>query len=75
MTEIQEKNRNKSIAIFMAIVALSGLALGLSDSVLSNYFHDAYDVYAFERGVIELPRELPGVITVLLVSVLAFMGI
>ena len=74
MTDQGIKNRNKSIAIFMVIVALSGLALGLSDSVLSNYFRDAHDVYAFERGLIEFPRELPGVITVLLVSALAFMG-
>jgi len=67
-------NRKKSVAIFMVIVALSGLGLGLSDSVFSNYFRDAYDVYAFHRGLIEFPRELPGVITVLVVSVLAFMG-
>ena len=68
------ENKNKAIAIFMAIVALSGLALGLSDAVFSNYFRDAYDVYAFQRGIIEFPRELPGVLTVVLVSALAFMG-
>ena len=68
------ENKNKSIAIFMVIVALSGLGLGLSDSVFSNYFRDAYDVYAFHRGLIEFPREFPGVITVLIVSVFAFMG-
>ncbi|MCL2362552.1 MAG: MFS transporter [Defluviitaleaceae bacterium] len=68
------ENKKKAIAIFMVIVALSGLALGLTDSVFSNYFRDAFDVYAFRRGLIEFPRELPGVITVLLVSVFAFMG-
>jgi len=74
MTEKSIQNRKKSIAIFMIIVALSGVGLGLSDSVFSNYFRDAYDVYAFQRGLIEFPRELPGVITVLIVSTLAFMG-
>jgi len=58
----------------MVIVSLSGLALGLSDSVMSNYFRDAYDVDAFQRGLIEFPREMPGVISVLIVSGLAFMG-
>jgi len=75
MTEQQMvENKNKSIAIFMAIVAVSGLALGLSDAVFSNYFRDAHNVYAFHRGLIEFPRELPGVISVLFVSALAFMG-
>ena len=58
----------------MVIVAISGLALGLSDSVMSNYFYDAYNVDAFQRGLIEFPREMPGVISVLIVSGLAFMG-
>jgi len=68
------KPNDKATLIFMLIVAISGLALGLSDSVMSNYFRDAYDVDAFQRGLIEFPRELPGVISVLIVSGLAFMG-
>jgi len=68
------KTNDKAILIFMAIVAISGLALGLSDSVMSNYFRDAYDVDGFQRGLIEFPRELPGVISVLIVSGLAFLG-
>jgi len=68
------KSNDKAIFIFMLIVALSGLALGLSDSVMSNYFRDAYDVDAFQRGLIEFPREMPGVISVIIVSGLAFMG-
>jgi len=74
MTDKQTENRKKAVAIFMVIVALSGLALGLTDAVFSNYFREAFDVYAFRRGLIEFPRELPGVITVLMVSFLAFLG-
>ena len=69
-----ETQQKKATIIFMIIVALSGLALGLSDSVFSNYFRDAYGIDAFQRGLIELPRELPGVLSVFVVSVLAFMG-
>jgi len=68
------KRNDKATLVFMMIVALSGLALGLSDSVMSNYFRDAYDVDAFQRGLIEFPREMPGVISVLIVSGLAFLG-
>ena len=53
---------------------MTGLGLGLSDAVFANYFKDAYDSDAFQRGLIELPREMPGVICVLIVSVLGFLG-
>lgn len=68
------ENRRKAVYVFAVIVALTGLGLGLSDSVFSNYFRDAYDVDAFQRGLIELPRELPGVIVMFIVSALAFLG-
>ena len=71
---IEERKRRKAVLIFMVIVALSGLGLGLSDSVFSNYFRDAYGVGALQRGFIELPRELPGVLVMFVVSALAFMG-
>jgi len=74
MIDKQAENRKKAVAIFMVIVALSGLALGLTDAVFSNYFREAFSVYALERGLIEFPRELPGVITVFMVSIFAFMG-
>jgi len=66
--------KKRAIFVFTIIAALFGLAMGLSDSVYSNYFRDAYNVDAFQRGLIELPRESPGVITVLILSSLAFFG-
>ena len=66
--------KDKATRTFMLIVAISGLALGLSDSVFSNYFRDAYDIEALHRGFIEFPRELPGVVSVFIVSGLAFLG-
>ena len=70
----EERNRRKAVLIFMFIVAFSGLGLGLSDSVFSVYFREAYDVAAVARGWIELPRELPGVLVMFVVSGLAFLG-
>ena len=66
---------NKAVWVYMAAVALSGLALGLSDSVFSNYFRDAYNIDAFQRGLIELPRESPGIISMFILSGLAFLGL
>ena len=64
----------KALRVFFVVLALTGLGLGLSDSVFSNYFKDAYNVDAFERGVIEFPRELPGFLCLFVVSALSFLG-
>jgi len=68
---IDEKQHQRSIWIYLAVLAFAALAAGLSDAVYSNYFKDAYNVSALQRGLIEFPRELPGIIVVILISLLA----
>ncbi|HML67972.1 MAG TPA: MFS transporter [Clostridia bacterium] len=67
------KRRNELYLFFAVIVAVN-LALGFSDGLFSNYFKDVYQIDGFHRGLIELPREMPGVITFFLVSALSFLG-
>ena len=74
MNKTTDQNHAKAVRIYVAVLALAALAAGLSDTVLSNYFKDAYQVTAFQRGMIELPRELPGFIGIFIVSALAFLG-
>lgn len=68
------KNVKKEILIYYLILALTAIGLGLSDGVFSNYFKEAYNVNAFQRGLIEFPRELPGIISIVVISVLSFLG-
>lgn len=63
----------KELKIYFAILALGALGAGLSGNVLSNYFKDVYDVTTAQRGFIEFPRELPGMLSILVVSALSFM--
>ena len=70
---MQEKRKNELYLFFAVIVAVN-LAIGFSDGLFSNYFKDVYQVDGFLRGLIELPREMPGVITFFLVSALSFLG-
>lgn len=70
----EEQRHKRSVRLYMAIVACAALAAGLSDSVYSNYFKDAYQVTALQRGLIEFPRELPGVLVVFLLSFLIGFG-
>jgi MFS family permease len=68
------KNAKKEFVVYFFILALTALGLGLSDGVFSNYFKEAYNVNAFQRGLIEFPRELPGIISIVVISLLSFLG-
>ena len=69
-----DAQKKKATLIFTIITALTGLSMGLSDSVFPNYFKDAYNIDAFQRGLIEFPRETPGFICVFITSLLASLG-
>jgi len=71
MTEKQKQTR---FTIYFIIVAISAIGLGLSNNVMSNFFKDAYGVTAYQRGLIEFPRELPGLIAVLIIGSLSFLS-
>ena len=70
MTEKQKKD----LILFFVVIATVNLAIGFSDGLFSNYFKDVYNTDGFQRGLIEFPRELPGVIVFFLISAIAFLG-
>lgn len=65
---------NKPLQIYFVIIALTALALSMSNDILSNYFKDVYNVTAVQRGLIELPRELPGALLIVTVFLLSFLS-
>lgn len=67
------KKRNE-IYLFFAVIVAVNLALGFSDGLFSNYFKDVYNIDGRLRGLIEFPRELPGVLTFFLISAVSFFG-
>lgn len=62
----------KEMKVYLVIVALTALCIGLTNNLISNFFKDAYNVSAFQRGALEFPREIPGVLTVIVLGVLSF---
>jgi MFS family permease len=67
------KKKNE-IYLFFAVIIAVNLAMGFSDGLFSNYFKDVYQTDGFHRGLIELPREMPGVLTFFLISAVSFLG-
>ncbi|CAH2213018.1 MFS transporter [Tepidibacter aestuarii] len=65
------ENISKVQLVYYLIIALTALGLGLSSDVISNYFKDAYQITAYQRGLIEFPRELPGVLVIVIIASLS----
>ena len=66
--------RDKAKRLFLAAIILLTVAQGLSSSVFSNYFKEVYQVDSVQRGFLEIPREMPGVLCVVVISLLGSMG-
>ncbi|MDR3072929.1 MAG: MFS transporter [Clostridiales Family XIII bacterium] len=68
-----EFNQNRAMFLCVLSAAVVGFALGLSDSILANFFREAYGVGAQQRGLIEFPRELPGIVATFVIAALSFL--
>lgn len=64
----------RELVLFFIVIGASAFGLGLSDSVYSNYFKDAFNVTTTQRALIEFPRELPGLLCVLVITLLSAYG-
>jgi hypothetical protein len=62
------------LVMYFILISAAAIANGLSDSVYSNYFKEVYKVTAFQRGLIEFPRELPGLLCALVIGLFGFVG-
>ena len=72
--QLEDRQRKSVVVMFFVLVAFVALGNGLSDSVYANYFKDAYQVTAVQRGFIEFPRELPGLLCVCVITLLSSLG-
>ncbi len=69
-----EQNRQQAIRLFVAVLALTALADGLGNNIFSNYFNEVFHINSVQRGLIEIPREGPGVLCMVLVAALGALG-
>ena len=71
---MQTKKVSREMLLFFVLISAAALGNGLSDSVYSNYFKEAYNVTATQRALIEAPRELPGLLCALIIASLSILG-
>ena len=71
---MQSRKVSREMLLFFIMISAAALGNGLSDSVYSNYFKEAYRVTTTQRALIEAPRELPGLLCALVIASLSMLG-
>lgn len=64
---------DKEIWLFLAAVAAAGFAGSMVDATFNNYLNETFHVSDFQRSILEVPRELPGLLVVFVSACLFFL--
>jgi predicted MFS family arabinose efflux permease len=62
------------ILLFAVTLLFVGFSQGLVDSTFNNFLKGTFGINSLERTVLELPRELPGVLSAFVAAALFFLG-
>lgn len=65
---------DRDFTLFLIVGLFSGIASGINSTVFNNYLSDVYKLSATARGIVEFPRELPGMLIVIVLGILSFLG-
>ena len=63
----------RDIRIFLAAVCLAGFGSTIFDSVFNNYLNETFAFTDLDRTLLEVPREMPGLLLVLVTALLFFL--
>ena len=69
----QGGSRRRQFALFFVGAGLLAMAAVVFDTTFNNYVRDTFHIGAGARGVLELPREFPGLAVTLLAGALLFL--
>lgn len=67
-------SQDRDFTLFLLVGLFSGVAGGINSTIFNNYLNDVYHLAADARGLVELPRELPGLLIVIVLGMLSFLG-
>ncbi|MDR2631646.1 MAG: MFS transporter [Spirochaetaceae bacterium] len=56
------------VARFLSVLGFSGIAYGLYRGIQDNYLAEIVHINAFERGIVEFFREIPGLLVVFILA-------
>jgi len=68
------RQRSQLWLFFTAVICM-GAALGAYETVFNNFLSDTFDMAADARGYLEFPRELPGLLVVMMAGALSALAV
>jgi len=63
----------RDLRLFLAATFVFGFAQSIVNTTFNNFLNETYSISYLQRGILELPRELPGLLTVFVSAVLFFL--
>lgn len=66
-------NLPRDLQLFLAATFIFGFSQSVVDSTLNNFLHETFAISDLQRGLLEFPRELPGLMTIFVSAILFFM--
>jgi len=65
---------DRDFTLFLFVGVFTGIAGGIYSTTFNNYLNDVFKLSADARGLVELPREFPGMTIMFVLALLSFMG-
>lgn len=65
---------DRDFNLFLIVGVFAGIAGGINSTVFNNFLSDVFKITAQGRGIVEFPRELPGMLIVVVLGLLSFLG-
>lgn len=67
------KRLDRNVLFFLIALGFVGAGAGIFNTTFNNFLADTYDISAGTRGMLEFPRELPGLLVTVFAGLLAFL--
>jgi predicted MFS family arabinose efflux permease len=64
----------RDFLLFIAAISVVAFSQSLIDSTLNNFLNETFSITDMQRGMMELPREIPGFMVVFVSAIFFFMG-
>jgi predicted MFS family arabinose efflux permease len=74
MAQQAERDVRRDFILFIAAVALFSFSQSIINTVFNNFLNETFSITNLQRGVLELPREMPGFLVVFFSAMLFFLS-
>lgn len=68
------QSKKRAAQLFVLVLICVGVAESLGAKNFSNYYNEVFHITAVQRGFLEIPRESPGILCMVLVAALGSLG-